>query len=98
MLLSEQELTALEHAARHGSPRDLLTAWECEVLQLVADCLTGMAIAEQLGLATNTVAQHLTAVRRKLGVRSSADAVIAARASGQLPATDSLERRAAAAD
>lgn len=84
VLLSESELVVLEQAARTVNPRTLLTAREQEVLRLVADGLTGTAVAEQLGLATNTVAQHLTAVRRKLGVHNSADAIAAARATGQL--------------
>lgn len=84
VLVSEQELTALEQATRTRTAGAVLTARERQVLQLVADGMTGTAIAEALGLATNTVAQHLTAVRRKLGVRSSADAVAAARADGQL--------------
>jgi len=50
----------------------------------VADGLTDVAVAQQLGLATNTVTQQLAAARRRLGVRPSADAIVAARAGGQL--------------
>lgn len=64
----------------------VLSPREVEVLALVAQGLPGSRVAAQLGLAPNTVAQHLVSVRRKFGVRTSADAVDLARRSGQLPA------------
>lgn len=88
VLLAERELLALEEAARAVRPNESpgrLTARETEVLQLVAEGRSGVDIAVRLGLATNTVAQHLAAVRRKFDVPSSAAAVAAARRSGDLP-------------
>jgi len=88
VLLSEQELTALEESATDHrgtpSPEGHLTPRETEILQLIGDGSSGVDVAHQLGLATNTVAQHLAAVRRKFGVRSSAAAVAEARAAGLL--------------
>lgn len=52
-----------------------LTAREAECLGLVAEGRTGASVAELLGLAPNTVAQHLVAVRRKYGVRTTEQAV-----------------------
>ena len=84
VLVSESEFAGLVAASGGGRAAPVLTGRERQVLQLVADGLTGALIAQQLGVATNTVAQHLSAVRRKFGVRSSAAAVEAAREAGEL--------------
>jgi DNA-binding CsgD family transcriptional regulator len=85
VLVSERELAALEAAAAGRPEAPTLSRREVEVLALVAAGCTGAEIAAQLGLATNTVAQHLASARRRLGVRSSAAAVEAARRAGLLP-------------
>ncbi|WP_432511468.1 LuxR C-terminal-related transcriptional regulator [Kineococcus sp. SYSU DK001] len=86
VVLSEERYRELEEAARRPAgartARVSLTARELEVLRLVAAGHAGAVVAERLGLAANTVAQHLTAVRRKYGVRSSAAAAAAAREDG----------------
>ncbi|WP_432544975.1 helix-turn-helix transcriptional regulator [Kineococcus sp. SYSU DK002] len=85
VLLSEARYRALEAAERAqapGRPRVTLTAREQEVLQMIADGCPGSVAAERLGLAPNTVAQHLASVRRKYGVRSSAAAAAVARQDG----------------
>ncbi|GAA0295919.1 response regulator transcription factor [Kineococcus aurantiacus] len=85
VLVAEDRYRALEDAERSrtpGRPDVTLTAREQEVLQLVADGCPGSVVAERLGLAANTVAQHLAAVRRKYGVRSSAAAASLARQDG----------------
>lgn len=64
--------------AVHLSPR------EEQVLRLVGDGLTAAEAAAVLGLAVNTVSQHLVSTRRKYGVTSTRAAVAAARRSGQL--------------
>jgi len=85
VLVAESEFDGLVAASNTGARRSpVLTGREREVLELVAEGLTGAVIAERLGVATNTVAQHLIAVRRKFGVRSSAAAVLAAREAGEL--------------
>ena len=85
VLVSEARYRALEEAERGQGPSRpgvTLTAREQEVLQLVADGCPGSVVAERLGLAPNTVAQHLASVRRKYGVRSSAAAAAVARRDG----------------
>lgn len=84
VLLAEDRFRALEDAHRQVPvrPSVSLTARESEVLQLVGQGCPGSVVAERLGLAANTVAQHLAAVRRKYGVNSSAAACLAARADG----------------
>jgi DNA-binding CsgD family transcriptional regulator len=64
--------------------RPVLTARERQCLALVARGLSGTQIADELGIAPNTVAQHLVAVRRKFRVSSTAAAVVRAYGSRDL--------------
>lgn len=73
-----------------------LSSREVEVLELVDRGLTATAVAGRLGIAVNTVHQHLTMVRRKFGVRVTGEAILAARAAGLL--TDGVPRPRVAAD
>ena len=85
VVVSESRYRALEEAERSSGPSRpgvSLTAREQEILQMIAEGCPGSVVAERLGLAPNTVAQHLASVRRKYGVRSSAAAALAARADG----------------
>ena len=71
-----------------ASPRPAavrLTPREREVLLLVATGRTAAGAAAVLGVAVNTVSQHLVGVRRKYGVSSTRAAVERARADGELP-------------
>jgi DNA-binding NarL/FixJ family response regulator len=52
-----------------------LTAREREVLTLIAEGLTGKAIAEQLSLSPNTVERHRTNIMNKLGLHNRAELV-----------------------
>jgi DNA-binding NarL/FixJ family response regulator len=54
---------------------DPLTARELEVLRLVAQGFTNVAIAERLSIGEGTVKYHLKNIMRKLRARSRADAV-----------------------
>ncbi|MDR7274099.1 response regulator transcription factor [Catenuloplanes atrovinosus] len=53
-----------------------LTAREREVLDLVAEGLANVVIAERLGLTEKTVKNHLHAVFTKLGARNRTEAVL----------------------
>jgi DNA-binding CsgD family transcriptional regulator len=85
VLVSGSWLDRLERRARAGSAAVRLSGRELEVLLLIDAGLTATAVAGRLGLAVNTVHQHLTMVRRTLGVRSTSEAVAAARKAGLIP-------------
>jgi DNA-binding NarL/FixJ family response regulator len=59
-----------------------LTAREREVLDLIAAGITNAAIAARLGLAPNTVSNHISNIFAKLRVASRAEAIVRARAAG----------------
>jgi DNA-binding NarL/FixJ family response regulator len=59
-----------------------LTAREREVLDLIAAGITNAAIASRLGLAPNTVSNHISNIFAKLRVASRAEAIVRARAAG----------------
>jgi len=51
-----------------------LSARECEVLALIVEGESNQGIAEELGIARNTVKNHLRSILAKLGVRNRAQA------------------------
>jgi len=59
-----------------------LTTREREVLDLIAAGLGNPAIATRLGVATNTIGNHVTSIFAKLQVASRAEAIIRARQEG----------------
>jgi DNA-binding CsgD family transcriptional regulator/tetratricopeptide (TPR) repeat protein len=63
-----------QRASTRANPANL-TARELEVLVLVADCLHNAEIAERLFLSERTVAHHVSAILRKLGVPNRVQAV-----------------------
>lgn len=85
VLVGKRWLDRLEQqASSAGTGTVRLSGREVEVLLLIDDGLTATAAAGRLGLAVNTVHQHLTMIRRTLGVRSTSEAVAAARKAGLL--------------
>lgn len=74
--------TMLGVGAHIGGPA--LTPREVAVLRLAADGLTNRAIGTQLGIAENTVKNHLRHVHQKLDVRSRTEAVLVAARAGHL--------------
>jgi DNA-binding NarL/FixJ family response regulator len=71
------------HGAANGAGlrpiRSTLTSREWEVLDLILQGLDGEAVAERLVIAQATVATHTKALHRKLGVRSRAALIKAAK-------------------
>lgn len=63
------------YLAGKDGPADPLTAREREVLQLVAEGLTGREVAGRLGLAPKTVDNHRARILDKLGIRTTAGLV-----------------------
>jgi DNA-binding NarL/FixJ family response regulator len=64
--------------AQGTPPVEPPTAREIEVLRLVAQGLTNVAIGHQLGISARTVQGHLANIYGKLGVQSRTEAVTAA--------------------
>jgi DNA-binding NarL/FixJ family response regulator len=69
---ARRELVATgEHSrARSDATRDLLTAQESQIAQLVGEGRTNAEIASNLFISRSTVEYHLHKIYRKLGVKS----------------------------
>lgn len=65
-------------------PTSRLTPREVEVLQLIADGRTIGQAADALGIAPRTADTHMTAIRQKKQVGTSAGAVAAAMRAGEI--------------
>lgn len=72
----------LGRLAPAAPPLPDLTARERDVLRLLADGAANGEIAERLGMAVKTVANHMSAILLKLGVATRAEAIVAARRAG----------------
>ena len=80
--VARRALAYLSSPASAKPPLPELTQREREVLNLIASGLTNSAIAARLGLAPNTVSNHITNIFAKLQVTSRTDAISRARDSG----------------
>jgi len=69
-----------------------LTPRQYEVLQLLAAALSTSEIADRLGLATETVRNHVRAVLVAVGARSRLEAVLTAERLGLIAPRDSRQR------
>jgi DNA-binding NarL/FixJ family response regulator len=75
-VLRERGVRDVAHGPRSATRRNPagLTPRELEVLGLVADGLRNAEIAERLFLSEKTVGHHVSAILRKLGARTRAEA------------------------
>lgn len=80
--VARKALTYLSAPRPDTPPLPELTQREREVLALMAAGLSNPAIAGRLGLATNTVSNHISNIFAKLQVASRAEAIIRARTAG----------------
>jgi two-component system, NarL family, invasion response regulator UvrY len=76
---------ALAQAATDGSGDSSLSTREFEVLKLLAQGLSLSEIADQLGVAAKTVANHQSAIKQKLGAETGRELVRHAIRLGLLP-------------
>jgi DNA-binding NarL/FixJ family response regulator len=90
--------TLLRQLAQRSQPTlqpaasDVLSARECEVLTLVVDGCSNAEIAQELGIARNTVKNHLRSILAKLGARNRVQAAAYAVSQGLvcLPTDDGV--------
>jgi DNA-binding CsgD family transcriptional regulator len=73
-------------SATRANPAELTTR-ELDVLRLVSSGMRNAEIAEELVVSRRTVDHHVSAILRKLGVRSRGEATVAARERGLLDPT-----------
>lgn len=75
--VSELVLSGFLHPKRGGAKGegDVLTARECEVVQLVAEGKISKEIADRLDISVNTVETHRTNIMRKLNVHTVGELV-----------------------
>jgi DNA-binding CsgD family transcriptional regulator len=73
---------SVRRAAGPAGGLDYLTTREREVLELVANGLSGDQVGHVLGISANTVRTHVQNLMRKLGVRSRLEAVSLAHRAG----------------
>jgi len=71
--LAHQSRPAVQPAAS-----DVLSVRECEILGLVVHGLSNREIGEELGIAHNTVKNHVRSILAKLGVKNRAQAAVCA--------------------
>jgi two-component system response regulator DesR len=82
LYLSPQAYEALAQATRQAGDRELLTDRERDILRLAQRGLRNPQIAQALHISPGTVRNHLSAVYRKLGVRSRYEALDVAKERG----------------
>ncbi|MCP4543270.1 MAG: response regulator transcription factor [Chloroflexi bacterium] len=68
------QLAQRSRPATQSAISGILSARECEVLALIVDGYSNQEIATELGIAHNTVKNHLRSILTKLGVRNRAQA------------------------
>ena len=69
------DLLALQGEGQHSEPLDLLTPREREVLQLIAEGHTNLAIGQEMNISVKTVEKHRASLMSKLNVHDIAGLV-----------------------
>lgn len=80
--VARRALAYLTAPPRESVPFPQLTPRERAVLGLIATGIGNAAIASRLGLAPNTVSNHISSIFAKLQVASRAEAIVRARSAG----------------
>jgi DNA-binding NarL/FixJ family response regulator len=69
-----RQLAQQSQPTAQSAASEVLSARECEVVALVVDGLSNAEIAKELGIARNTVKNHVRSILTKLGVKNRAQA------------------------
>jgi DNA-binding NarL/FixJ family response regulator len=69
-----RQLAGQSRSTTQPAVTNVLSTRECEVLALVVDGYSNQDIAEELGIARNTVKNHLRSILAKLGVKNRTQA------------------------
>ncbi len=77
--MAVEALPADREGAQVTEPDNRLTARQCDVLRLLSDGHSNLAIAHILGIAEGTVKVHINAAFRSLGVHNRVSAAVAFR-------------------
>jgi DNA-binding NarL/FixJ family response regulator len=64
--------------ARPGTPVSSLTRRQFEILRMVARGLSNQAIADEIGIAANSVVNHLSSIYSALGIAEGSNARVSA--------------------
>jgi PAS domain S-box-containing protein len=81
----------LEKPVTMTKPAPTLTPRQSEVLQLLGDGLTTQQMADRMGLATETVRNHVRGVLAQLGAQSRLEAVLVAHRYGLLDPPSAID-------
>lgn len=86
------QLARGRRAVSDSEAAELLSGRECEVLALVVEGLTNREVGEELGIARNTVKNHLRSIYAKLDVKNRTEAAAFAVGHGLVRPPDTVDR------
>jgi DNA-binding CsgD family transcriptional regulator len=88
----------VERRISAAKPAPTLTPRQSEVLRLLGDGLTTQQMAEKMGLATETVRNHVRGVLAQLGAQSRLEAVLVAHRYGLLEPPSAIDASGSSGD
>jgi PAS domain S-box-containing protein len=88
----------VDKPAAAASPAPTLTPRQSEVLRLLGEGLTTQQMADEMGLATETVRNHVRGVLAQLGAQSRLEAVLLAHRYGLLEPPSAIDASGSGAD